>query len=292
MAIDTSVFRVHHDQKVEVSKLPTAVDPLYVSKRDYKDQLKANVKKLGDLQERLYAENRQSLLIVLQAMDTGGKDGLIQHVFSGINPQGCQVTSFGVPSATELEHDFLWRTSLHLPARGTIGVFNRSYYEEVLVVRVHPQILDGQNLPKHLARADSIWEDRFRSIHDYEKHLAANGTRVVKLFLNLSKEEQARRLLARIEEPDKNWKYKASDLEQRAFWDDYQRVYSACLSNSSTKAAPWYSIPADDKQNARLIASTIVREALEAMDPKYPEASEEAIAAFEAGRKELQADLA
>ena len=233
-------------------------------------------------QSLLYADNRYSLLLIFQAMDAAGKDGAIKHVMSGVNPQGCQVFSFKHPSATDLEHDFLWRTTRCLPERGHIGIFNRSYYEEVLIVRVHPEILRAQELPEKLFDDKKFWEHRFRSINDLEKHLYRNGTRVMKFFLHLSKEEQRKRFLARIDDPAKNWKFSQADLAERKFWKDYMKAYEECLSATSTEHAPWFVVPADDKENARLIISQIVLDTLQSLKMSYPETTK-------ARRKELQA---
>jgi PPK2 family polyphosphate:nucleotide phosphotransferase len=213
----------------------------------------------------LYAHNRYALLLIFQAMDAAGKDSAIKHVMSGINPQGCQVSSFKHPSAEELEHDFLWRTTCRLPERGHIGIFNRSYYEEVLVARVHPEILRGQLMPEELLEDKDIWKHRFQSIVDFEKLLHRNGTRVVKFFLHISKEEQKRRFLRRIDEPEKNWKFSIYDIHERNFWKQYMRAYEQCLSATSTGDAPWHVIPSDDKPNARLIISEIVVRVLKSL---------------------------
>ena len=215
------------------------------------------------MQQLHYASNRHAVLLIFQAMDAAGKDGAIRHVMSGVNPQGCQVFSFKHPSATELEHDFLWRTTRDLPERGRIGIFNRSYYEEVLIVRVHPEILRSEGLPDAPHDDKTVWHDRYRSIVDLEKHLHGNGTRIVKFFLHLSKEEQRKRFLARIDEPDKNWKFSLADIEERKFWKHYMKAYEECLSATSTSDSPWYVVPADDKENARLIVSQIVLDTFE-----------------------------
>ncbi len=238
--------------RVDLKDRPTRVKQLYESERDYKTLLAERVRELSAQQSLLYAHDRYALLVIFQSMDAAGKDGAIRHVLSGINPQGCQVFSFKHPSAEELDHDFLWRTSQCLPERGRIGVFNRSYYEEVLIVRVHPEILAGQKLPDDGRKGEEFWQHRYRSINDLEKHLHRNGTRIVKIFLHLSKEEQRRRFLARIDDPDKNWKFGATDVEERGCWKDYRRAYEACLGATSTTHAPWYVVPADDKENARL----------------------------------------
>ncbi len=217
-----------------------------------------------------YAANRYALLLIFQGMDAAGKDGAIRHVMSGVNPAGCQVFSFKQPSSTELQHDFLWRTNICLPERGRIGIFNRSYYEEVLVVRVHPDILRSQGLPPELCDERTIWDERYRSIVDLERHLHHNGTRVVKFFLHLSKEEQRKRFLERIEEPEKNWKFSLSDTHERKYWKQYREAYEDCLRATSNRYAPWHIVPADDKENARLIVSQIVLDALEDLKQDYP----------------------
>jgi PPK2 family polyphosphate:nucleotide phosphotransferase len=229
------------------------------------------VAELSALQQLQYASNRYAVLLIFQAMDAAGKDGAIKHVMSGVNPQGCQVFSFKHPSAAELEHDFLWRTSQCLPERGRIGIFNRSYYEEVLIVRVHPEILRGQGLPDGLLDEKTIWKERYRSIVDLENHLHRNGTRIIKFFLHLSEEEQRKRFLDRIDEPEKNWKFSLADIEERKFWKQYMQAYEACLSATSTNIAPWYVVPADDKENARLIISRIILDTFKALKMSYPE---------------------
>jgi PPK2 family polyphosphate:nucleotide phosphotransferase len=228
------------------------------------------VDQLQTLQDKLYASNSYALLLIFQAMDAAGKDGVIRHVMSGVNPQGCQVFSFKHPSATELDHDFLWRTTICLPERGRIGIFNRSYYEEVLIVRVHSEILRGESLPAEISRDPDIWEDRYRSISEFERHLDKNGTRVLKFFLHLSKNEQRKRLLARIDDPDKHWKFAASDVQERKYWKQYMEAYEECLGATSTRRAPWYVVPADDKRNARLIVSQAVLNALGSLKMAYP----------------------
>ena len=253
MKIHPGDFRA--EGKIHLEKWPTRIKPVYHSKDSYQRMLADDVARLDELQQLLYAVSRHAVLLIFQAMDTAGKDGVIRHVMSGVNPQGCQVFSFRHPSAGELAHDFLWRTTCDLPERGKIGIFNRSYYEEVLIARVHPEILRGENLPD--AEAD-VWESRFRSINGLEQHLHANGTRVVKFFLHLSKEEQRKRFLDRIDTPDKNWKFNAGDIEERKYWKDYRQAYEQALSATSSKNAPWYIVPADDKKTARLIVSHIV----------------------------------
>jgi PPK2 family polyphosphate:nucleotide phosphotransferase len=277
---------VKEGEKVDLSTRPTLIAPIYASKADYKAQLKSQVKALDRLQRKFYAADTYSLLLIFQAMDTAGKDGAIRHVMSGVNPQGCQVTSFKHPSATELDHDFLWRTTEHLPERGRIGIFNRSYYEEVLIVRVHPEILAAQNLPPETLNED-IWERRYESIRDHERHLHRSGTRVLKFFLHVSPDEQRRRLLARIDDPTKNWKFDAGDFEERRYWDAYMDAYARCLSATSTGASPWYVIPADDKRNARLFVSRIILDAVEGLDIDYPAVSPEQLEAMQLERERL-----
>lgn len=254
---------------MRLKKWPTRTQSVYKSKRHYRELLTEHVERLNALQSRHYAANRYALLLILQAMDTAGKDGVIKHVLSGVNPQGVQVFSFKRPSPTELAHDFLWRTTIALPERGRIGIFNRSYYEEVLVVRVHPEILDSQNLPPELMGGD-VWKQRFESIRDLEKHLFRNGTRIVKFYLHLSKEEQRKRLLERIDDPDKQWKFSAGDIEERNRWDDYLKAYEQCLAATTSRHAPWYVVPADDKRNARLIVSQVILDHLQALNPRFP----------------------
>jgi len=273
MRIKPADYRVSPGTLVDLKKRPTAVRPAYESNRQYRDMLSAHVKELGVQQELLYAADRYALLMIFQGMDAAGKDGAIAHVMSGINPQGCRVSSFKQPSAAELKHDFLWRTVRELPERGQIGIFNRSYYEEVLIVRVHPEMLRAESLPDELADESSIWHDRYRSIVDLERHLARNGTRVVKFFLHLSKDEQRRRFLERIETPEKNWKFSSADIAERHYWKQYMKAYEKCLSATSTHHAPWYIVPADDKLNARLIVSRVVLDTLAQLHLSYPKSS-------------------
>ena len=275
MKIHAKDFRVEEGDDVDLEKWPTKVDPVYRSKAQYKKLLDAHVEQLSAEQQLLYASNRHAILLIFQAMDAAGKDGAIRHVMSGVNPQGCQVFSFKHPSPAELQHDFLWRTTRDLPERGRIGIFNRSYYEEVLIVRVHPEILIGEGLPDQRDGENAIWRDRFRSIVDLERHLSGNGTRIIKFFLHLSKDEQRKRFLERIDEPEKNWKFSSADIEERKFWNDYMKAYEACLSATSTKLAPWYVVPADDKENARLIVSQIVLDTLDGLGMSFPRTSDE-----------------
>ena len=270
MKINSKDFRVRPGEKVKLKQWPTMVKPFCKSKKRYQKLLGEHVEELSSLQRLHYASNRNALLLIFQAMDAAGKDGAIQHVMSGVNPQGCQVSSFKQPSAEELEHDFLWRTTCRLPERGQIGIFNRSYYEEVLIVRVHPEILRSQGLSEELRHEKTIWEERYRSIVDLESHLYRNGTRIIKVFLYLSKEEQRKRFLERIDEPDKNWKFSLADIHERKYWKQYMKAYEACLSATSTHHAPWYVVPADDKENARLIVSQIVLDALNELQMAYP----------------------
>jgi len=267
--IATGKFRLDARGKVRLQDWPTRTKPLYRSSDQYRELLAQETSALAALQRLLYASDSHSVLLVFQAMDTAGKDGAIRHLLTGINPQGCEVHSFQHPSAEELDHDFLWRTTRCLPARGRIGVFNRSYYEEVLIVRVHPEILASQNIPEKMA-GRNVWKGRYRSIVDLEAHLHRSGTRVIKFFLHLSKEEQRRRLLARIDEPEKNWKFSQADITERKFWDEYMKAYEKCLGATSTPDAPWHVVPADDKYNARLIVSRIVIEALQELGMSLP----------------------
>ena len=275
MKIESSGFLVKPGEDIDLKKWATEVEPVYESKKEYKATLRAQVKELSELQSLLYADGRRSLLLIFQAMDAAGKDGAIKHVMSGVNPQGCRVRSFKQPSAEELKHDFLWRAVRRLPERGQIGIFNRSYYEDVLIVRVHPKLLKRQGLPDELINGKTIWEERYRSISELEAHLSRNGTHIIKFFLHLSKEEQKKRFLARIDEPDKNWKFSEGDVAERKFWGKYMNAYEACLGATSTKAAPWYIVPADDKKNARLIISDAILEALRSLKMEYPSVSDE-----------------
>jgi PPK2 family polyphosphate:nucleotide phosphotransferase len=286
--IDSKEFRVPPDKKVDLGKWPTAVKPCYKGKKQYKAILERHVNELSSLQQLHYASNRYALLLIFQGMDSAGKDGAIRHVMSGVNPQGCEVSSFKQPSAEELEHDFLWRTTQRLPGRGRIGIFNRSYYEEVLVVRVHPEILRNQGLSEELRDDKNRWEHRYTSIVDLEKHLFRNGTRVVKIFLHLSQEEQRKRFLARIDEPEKNWKFSLADIHERKYWERYMEAYGDCLQATSTHHAPWYVVPADDKENARLIVSRIVLDALGGLKMAYPKTTAKRHLELEDIRKQLE----
>jgi polyphosphate:nucleotide phosphotransferase, PPK2 family len=281
MKINSKHFRVGAGEKVKLKQWPTRVKPCYKSKEHYKEILAQHVEELSERQSLLYAYNRYSVLLIFQGMDAAGKDGVIKHLMSGVNPEGCEVFSFKQPSAEELKHDFLWRTNLRLPERGKIGIFNRSYYEEVLIVRVHPEILHSQGLPDELLDEKTVWQERYRSIVDMEKHLHRNGTRIIKFFLHLSKEEQRKRFLKRIDVPEKNWKFSLADIEERKLWKHYMKAYEACLSATSTTTAPWHIVPADDKENARLIVSHVVLDTLKQLRMTYPKADN-------ARRKELR----
>ncbi len=286
--VDAEQFRVRPGKKVDLRKWPTKVKPAYESKEEYKALLADHIQKLSARQNLLYAADQYALLLIFQAMDAAGKDSAIKHVMSGINPQGCQVFSFKHPSPEELDHDFLWNATRRLPERGRIGIFNRSYYEEVLIVRVHPEILAGQGLPRELVNEDTIWRDRYRSIVNLEDHLHRNGTRIVKFFLHLSKEEQRRRFLKRIDQPEKNWKFSVDDIKERDCWKQYMKAYEGCLSATSTRTAPWYVVPADDKENAQLIVSRVILDTLRELKMSYPEPSPERRRELLAIRKLLQ----
>ncbi len=275
MKISSKDFRVKEGDDVDLGKWPTIVEPVYKSKDQYQKLLEEHVAQLSSLQQLHYASNRYAVLLIFQAMDAAGKDGAIRHVMSGVNPQGCQVFSFKHPSPAELQHDFLWRTTRDLPERGRIGIFNRSYYEEVLIVRVHPEILRSEGIPDAPHGEKAIWRDRYHSIVNLEKHLHVNGTRIVKFYLHLSKEEQRKRFLARIDEPEKNWKFSLADIAERKFWKHYMKAYEECLSTTSTREAPWYVVPADDKENARLIVSQIILDTLEGLEMSYPKTTDE-----------------
>ena len=275
---------------LRLSKWPTRIKPLYKSKAHYKKLLARQIEELTEQQSLLYAVDTYALLVIFQAMDAAGKDSAIKHVMSGVNPQGCEVYSFKHPTREELDHDFLWRTGRCLPERGRIGIFNRSYYEEVLVVRVHRDILREEALPPEVLDDDSIWGDRFRSINDLEGHLYRNGTRILKFFLHLSKEEQRRRFLARLEEPDKNWKFSVGDLGERERWNEYMAAYQDCLSATSTRHAPWYIVPADDKKNTRLIIADAIVETLKDLKMSYPHPDKEHRKELESIRKMLLAE--
>jgi PPK2 family polyphosphate:nucleotide phosphotransferase len=283
-------FRVKPGKRVVLSR---DFDPAFKAgvkkKKDGVALLQQGVELLAEYQDRLAAQDTYGVLVVLQAMDAAGKDGTIRHVMSGVNPQGVSVHGFKVPSTEELDHDFLWRYAQRLPARGDIGIFNRSHYEEVLVVRVHPEILDRQHLPKASRKGD-IWKRRYREINDWERYVTDQGFRLVKIFLNLSNEEQRRRFLRRVDLPDKNWKFSSADAKERGYWDAYQKAFSEMLSATSTEWAPWHVIPADRKWFARIGAAAVIAHTLMGIDPRYPEVGDEERAALEAARAELEAE--
>jgi PPK2 family polyphosphate:nucleotide phosphotransferase len=274
-------YRVDDGKHFRLDDFDPADTGRWHSVDEAKERLQDDVSRLEDLQSKLYAQDRWALLLIFQAMDAGGKDGTIKHVMSGVNPEGCQVYSFKTPSATELQHDFLWRTTLHLPERGHIGIFNRSYYEEVLVVRVHSEVLKNENLPPSLVTKNT-WDERFEDIHCFERHMARNGTVVRKFFLHLSKKEQKRRFLARLDEPGKNWKFSAADIHEREYWDNYQKAYEEMIRNTATKHAPWYVVPADNKWFTHLVVAAAIVETLEELGPSFPKVNA-------AKRKEIQA---
>ena len=253
-----------------------------------KEALAMGVSLMAKLQDMLYAQGRWAVLLIFQAMDAAGKDSAIKHVMSGVNPQGCQVFSFKSPTSEELNHDYLWRCLKCLPERGRIGIFNRSYYEETLVVRVHPEILENQRLPPALVTKD-IWKERFQDIRGFERYLARNGVAILKFFLHISKEEQKKRFLERIEEPKKNWKFSESDVKEREHWDDYMEAYEDMIRNTATKAAPWYVVPADNKWFARIVVAAAVIDALDSLDLKYPKADDRKLKELAAAKRALQA---
>jgi PPK2 family polyphosphate:nucleotide phosphotransferase len=290
MKIDAEDFQVPAKAAPKLKGRSTRIAPFYGSHRDYEIRLGEQVKALSSLQERLYATNTRSLLLIFQAMDAAGKDGVIKHVMSGVNPQGCQVFSFKHPGPSELQHDFLWRFVANLPEKGRIGIFNRSYYEEVLIARVHPQILQTEEHVPSGVDAKAVFKERYRSIRHLERHLVRNGTHILKFYLHLSKEEQRTRFLERIDHPDKNWKLSLSDMQERRFWDDYMRAYEHALSETNVAEAPWHVVPADDKPNARLIVSAIIVQALEEMKMRPPTLDPERASALTTFRAELEAD--
>lgn len=287
MRISFEEFGVLEGESLDLEKRPTAIKPLYRSRKHYAELIEAHVAELTVQQSLLYANGSHSLLLIFQAMDAAGKDSAIQHVMSGVNPQGCQVFSFKHPSAQELAHDFLWRDTRCLPERGNIGIFNRSYYEEVLIVRVQPEILRGEDLPPEALNVKDFWQQRYQSIANLEQHLHRNGTRVIKFFLHLSKEEQRKRLLHRIDDPDKNWKFSADDMLQRKSWRQYQDAYAQCLAATSTHDCPWYAVPADDKQNTHLIISEIILNALQGLKMTFPKPDPARKRQLQAIRKQL-----
>lgn len=274
---DPDDFRFDGSKNFEIKKQDTKIKDIYDDKDEYKDMLADNADALDELQSMMYAHNRYGLLVIFQAMDAAGKDGTLKRVFAGVNPIGVQVHSFKQPSSNELEHDFMWRSTLLLPQRGSITVFNRSYYEEVLIVKVHPEIVTNvQRLPVELTEdLDKLWKQRYADIKNSENYLHHNGIRVVKFFLHVSKKEQAERLIERIDDPAKNWKFEEGDVKERNYWDDYQQAYEDCINATATKNAPWFVIPADDKKNMRLMVGNVIASELKKMDIKYPESNEE-----------------
>jgi PPK2 family polyphosphate:nucleotide phosphotransferase len=286
--IDADRFRVAPGRTIHLGRWPTRVKDFYESKDDYEDRLERQKRQLSELQDRMYAADSFALLLIFQALDAAGKDGVIKHVMSGVNPQGCEVYSFKHPSEKELDHDFLWRTTVCLPERGRIGIFNRSYYEEVLIVRVHPEFIRSQRIPGVTSVTPRLWEERYQSIRNLERHLTRNGTRILKFYLHLSREEQRERLLARIEDETKNWKFSLGDLEERKLWKRYMTAYEACLSSTSTRDAPWYCVPADDKKNARLIVAQAIVDALKELNLTYPEVDSAQRKKLKAIAKELR----
>lgn len=281
-----SPYLVPYDESFRVKDAPTSVSKDLLDTKDNKKKLRKVTEEIHDLQRMMYAHDRYSLLLVFQAMDAAGKDSTIRNVLTGVNPAGCQVFCFKKPSSTELDHDFLWRTTRCLPERGRIGVFNRSYYEEVLVVRVHPEILKFQRLPEE-PNKKTIWQERYASINQFEEHLARNGTVILKFWLNVSKQEQKNRFLSRLDEPEKNWKFSDSDVKERGYWDDYMDAYQEMLRATSHAWAPWYAIPADDKPYMRLTVARIIEETMQSLDMQYPKVDAEAKENFAKLRKQL-----
>jgi PPK2 family polyphosphate:nucleotide phosphotransferase len=289
VTVSTGRYRVARGERVDLASRPTCDEPVCGSRAAFGRMLAAHVSALTEQQARLYASGSHAVLMILQGMDAAGKDGVIKHVMSGVNPQGCAVTSFKQPTAEELRHDFLWRAAEALPGRGVIGLFNRSYYEEVLVVRVHRDLLEGEGLdPEHGRKR--LWRDRYRSIRDFEAHLRRNRTSVVKIFLHVSKEEQRRRFLARIDDSKKNWKLSPADITERNFWDKYQKAYAQCIEATTSKSSPWYVVPADDKVSARLIVSQILLDTLTDLDLQWPHATADHRAELERVRSRLTAE--
>ena len=283
-------FLVPENSKLKLSEHETDFTADYVDKKQAEKDLEENVKKLSDLQEVLWADNRHALLIIFQAMDAAGKDGAVKHVMSGLNPQGVDVSSFKQPSAEELDHDYLWRTMKRLPERGRIGIFNRSYYEDVLIVRVHPEILQSNQLPEKILSDPNIWKRRFEQIRNFEDYLANNGIHTLKFFLNVSKKEQKERFLARIDEPEKNWKFSAGDAKERKFWDEYMHAYTDAIENTSTKNAPWYIVPADKKWFTRLAISEVIIKKLESLNLEFPRVSEAHLQSLQEAKAMLEAE--
>jgi PPK2 family polyphosphate:nucleotide phosphotransferase len=288
--MDIDIFRVKEGKSVDLSKYEADFSGGFKDKEQAGEDLAENIERMAELQDMLYAQDIYSLLIVFQAMDAAGKDGAVKHVMSGVNPQGVSVVSFKAPSSEERDHDYLWRHQKALPERGRIGIFNRSHYEEVLVVRVHPAILQGQQLPPEIKNDPDIWQKRFNHIRDWEQHLVENGTHILKVFLNVSRQEQKKRFLSRIAEPEKNWKFSTGDVRERGHWDDYMNAYEDAISATSTEAAPWYIVPADRKWFTRLAISEIIVKKLESMNLHYPVVTEEQRAALGEAKRVLMKD--
>jgi PPK2 family polyphosphate:nucleotide phosphotransferase len=279
-------YRVDSGKHFHLKDFDPADTRQWRSKEHAEEAVQEGIARTAEMQDRLFAQGRWAVLLIFQAMDAAGKDGVIKHVMSGVNPQGCQVYSFKQPSERELQHDFLWRTARNLPERGHIGIFNRSYYEEVLVVRVHPELLENEKLPPELTTKD-IWDERFKDILQFEKHMTRSGTVIRKFFLHLSKEEQKRRFLARLEEPEKNWKFSASDIRERKYWNDYHDAYEDMIRNTATEEAPWYVVPADHKWFTHLVISAVIVDTLEELDPSYPKLDPAKRKELEAAKREL-----
>jgi PPK2 family polyphosphate:nucleotide phosphotransferase len=279
-------YRVTSGKHFQLKDFDPADTGHWRSKDNAAETLQEGIVRMAELQDKLYAQDSWALLLIFQAMDAAGKDGIIKHVMSGINPQGCQVYSFKAPSDLELQHDFLWRTTRDLPERGHIGIFNRSYYEEVLVVRVHPEVLKSQKTPPALV-GKNVWDERFEDIRCFERHMARSGTVIRKFFLHVSKKEQKRRFLERLEEPEKNWKFSAADIHERKYWDDYQKAYEEMISNTATEHAPWYVVPADNKWFTRLVVSTVVIETMDSLGLAYPKVDGAKLKELEAAKKIL-----
>jgi PPK2 family polyphosphate:nucleotide phosphotransferase len=282
-------IRVDHPRSFRLSERDTGDTRPFKDRASAEGYLQRGIERLAELQDRLYAQDRWSVLLIIQAMDAAGKDGIVKHVMSGLNPQGCDVVPFKTPTSAELDHDFLWRSNIRIPERGRIGVFNRSYYEEVLVVRVHPEILASQRIPDELVTG-SIWRDRFEDINANERYLSRNGIKIVKVYLHVSKEEQLERLLARLDDPEKNWKFSTADLKERSRWNDYRKAYQEMIAATSTRWAPWHVVPADHKWFARLAVADLLIEAMESLDLHYPGVTAEKRKELALVRKELAAE--
>ena len=291
-SIDLNQFAYTGDRKLSIADAPNSIDKLYDNKKEYREKLEKYQDEIDELQYMMYAHDRHAMLLVFQAMDAAGKDGTIKRVMSRVNPHGVSIDAFKKPSEEELDHDFMWRTTIKFPKRGTIGIFNRSYYEEVLVVKVHPKIVtDYQRIPKNLTiDLDKLWQQRYEDIRNLELYASRNGIHVVKFFLNISRDEQRDRFLARLNTPEKNWKFAEGDVKERGYWNDYMKAYEEAINETAAPHAPWYVIPADDKNNMRLIVAQVILKHLKALDMKFPEVSEDRIAEFEKFREMLEND--